>query len=603
MTAISTAIYGGGPFYTGGQPLMDELKASGFTTVVVWGPSVTPDGDLTMLPGPIVSQGQYVGDADWPGQLASLKQGATSVDKVRFMMGGWGVGSFPYIQSLIRSQGTGPESILYRNFAAMKAAIPALDGIDFDDETVYDPNTTIPFARMLHQLGYEVTFCPYTQQDFWIDCLAELNQEMPGLVSGFNLQCYSGGQGNDPGQWIAAIAAKMGPDFPAASLVYPGLWCRNGDGCASGSCPADITSQFAAWRCDGIQGGFIWLWDDIQKCASSGACGAGAPMDAAAYSAAIVAGLTGGETDVAHQGSAARRAGQGGTMTAIYGGGPFYSGGPAVIADLKASGFTTIVAWALHVSATGDLIFNDPTIVSGGNYVGDPGWPGLLAELKQGQTSVNRLVFSIGGWGVGDFPNIQALIQSQGTGPGSILYRNFAALKEAIPTLDAIDLDDETLYDEATTVAFSRMLGALGYNVTFCPYASPDFWTGCLAEIESQSPGLVTGFNLQCYAGGSGNQPQQWIDAIASAMPPGFPASGFVYPGLWCRNGPGCASGTCPAGVTAEFRDWQPSGIQGGFVWLYDDLQKCEDSGVCSGPMGSAAYASAIAQGLAARSG
>lgn len=286
--------------------------------------------------------------------------------------------------------------------------------------------------------------------------------------------------------------------------------------------------------------------------------------------------------------------------TAIYGGGPFYSGGTPVIDDLKGSGFTTVVAWALHVSPTGDLIFNDPTIVSGGQYVGESDWPELLANLKRGETSVNRLLFSIGGWGVGDFPNIQALIQSQGTGPDSILYRNFQALKEAIPTIDGIDLDDETLYDQSTTVQFSQMLNTLGYEVTFCPYTMTDFWVDCLYALNSQTPGLVTGFNLQCYAGGGGNTPQPWIDAIAQRMGSGFPAASFVYPGLWCRNGDGCAAGECPGDISSQFASWKSSGIQGGFIWLYDDIQKCEGSGACGSDvsMNAAAYANAIVQGL-----
>ena len=52
--------------------------------------------------------------------------------------------------------------------------------------------------------------------------------------------------------------------------------------------------------------------------------------------------------------------------SAIYGGGQFYSLGSTVIDDLKGSGFTTVVAWAVHVHHKGGLIFNDPHIVSGG---------------------------------------------------------------------------------------------------------------------------------------------------------------------------------------------------------------------------------------------
>ncbi len=282
----------------------------------------------------------------------------------------------------------------------------------------------------------------------------------------------------------------------------------------------------------------------------------------------------------------------------IYGGGPFYSGGSTVIADLKASDFTSVVAWALHVNSNGDLIFNSPTIVTNGDYVGDPGWPAQLNDLKQGG-SVTQLLFSVGGWGVSDFPNIQKLIQTQGTGPDSILYKNFSALKQALP-VDAIDFDDETLYDQDTTVQFSQMLAELGYHVTFCPYTNIDFWVNCLYALNSETPDLVTAFNLQCYAGGSYNRNnlQPWIDAIQDKMGSGFEAAGFINPGLWCRNGSGCVSGDCPDSVESQFAIYKSQGIKGGFIWLYDDLQKCENSGACSGTMGSKAYADAIISGL-----
>jgi hypothetical protein len=282
---------------------------------------------------------------------------------------------------------------------------------------------------------------------------------------------------------------------------------------------------------------------------------------------------------------------------AIYGGGPFYSGGQAVVDDLKGSGFTTVIAWSVHVSTNGDLVYNDPTIVSKGQYVGDSGWPGLLANLKQGG-SVNRLLFSVGSGGVEDFHHIQNLINTEGTGPGSILYQNFKALKDAIPDIDAIDLDDEDLNDSATTVAFSRMLHTIGYEVTFCPYTNTDFWVGCLHTLNSKTPNLVTAFNLQCYAGGEGNHPQDWIDAIAARMGSGFDAKGFVYPGLWSADGGSCDNINCPDDIASQFANWKSTGVQGGFMWLYDDIQKCEGTQTCSPPANTAGYAHAIINGL-----
>jgi hypothetical protein len=299
-------------------------------------------------------------------------------------------------------------------------------------------------------------------------------------------------------------------------------------------------------------------------------------------------------------------------VAAIYGGGPFYPKDPhgnptplpAVIADLKASGFTTVVEWGLQLSAAtsgptvGDLQLNE-VIVSNGEYVGDPSWPASLASLMEGETSVNRLLFSVLGYNGGTFPTIQRLIREQGTGPTSILYRNFAALKAAIPTIEGIDLDDESLLDQPTTVAFSLMLGRIGFNVTFCPFGSTDFWVGCLAEIEAQAPGLVTAFNLQCYSGGTGQDPLAWAKAISDRMGWSLQrAAAYVIPGLWCRHGDGCDEDSCPSDVLNTFKGWQSGGIQGGFIWLYDDIQKCENSGTCGGPMGSAVYAGAIIAGL-----
>ena len=285
---------------------------------------------------------------------------------------------------------------------------------------------------------------------------------------------------------------------------------------------------------------------------------------------------------------------------AIYADGRLYGGGAAVIEDLKASGFNSVVAWALHVHTNGDLWFNDEAIVTGGTYSGAAGWPALLASLKQGQTSVNRLSFSVGGWGVGDFPNIQALLANGGGKPGGTLYESFAALKQAVPEIDAIDLDDETLYDTATTVGFCQMLAQLGFQVTFCPYQQPPFWTGCLAQLEQSNPGLVTAFNLQCYAGGIYNSPAEWISQISAAMGSRFPAAAMVVPGLWCSNGPDCLQGQCPDSIQTSFQQYKTEQVGGGFIWVLGDIEKCDGSNACGAgvAMGTAAYAAAILNGL-----
>jgi hypothetical protein len=45
---------------------------------------------------------------------------------------------------------------------------------------------------------------------------------------------------------------------------------------------------------------------------------------------------------------------------------------------------------------------------------------------------------------VGDWRDVTALVNAQGTGTDSILYKNFAALRRP-SALDALDFDDEQL--------------------------------------------------------------------------------------------------------------------------------------------------------------
>ena len=253
------------------------------------------------------------------------------------------------------------------------------------------------------------------------------------------------------------------------------------------------------------------------------------------------------------------------THSAIFVGGPIYSGDHPnvqnVVNDLKSSGFTRVICWSVHIGANGDLIYNGPTFVSNGAYVGPVDWPGYLGQLKKAPTSVTSLAFSIGAWGTPDFTNIAALIKTQGTGPTSILYKNFLALKQAVPSIDTIDFDNEDNYDQNATVQFSLMLGKLGYKVTFCPYTYQSYWINCLSAVNKQSPGLVTAFNLQCYEGGAFNDPADWQNAIA-----GVGESIPVYPGLELPN-------VSALQAEDQYASWASEGVSGGFYWIYDGIE------------------------------
>jgi hypothetical protein len=244
--------------------------------------------------------------------------------------------------------------------------------------------------------------------------------------------------------------------------------------------------------------------------------------------------------------------------TGIFGGGPFYKNAAANITEIENSGFTEAIVWSVEVSSTGDLNFNGEfPLTSGGVYVGNathPDFPGNMALLKQG--TVKRVTFSIGSSNYGDWEDITNLVNTQGTGPTSILYKDFQALKAAIPALDAIDFDDENSFNSPTTISFGVMLGQLGYHVMPDAFDDSSYWTNVVSQINSQLPGTADGVHLQAYAGGAGNNP--CVGWNFGSVP--------VFPGLWDQD-------DTPSQVQSIMTGWHNQcGIVGGFMWLYDDF-------------------------------
>jgi hypothetical protein len=244
--------------------------------------------------------------------------------------------------------------------------------------------------------------------------------------------------------------------------------------------------------------------------------------------------------------------------TGIFGGGPLYKHVQSNITEIQNSGFNEVIVWSVEVKPNGDLNFNGEfPLTSNGVYIGNQTFPNFvsdLAAMKQG--TVKRITFSIGSSNLGDWQDITDLVNSQGTGPDSILFRDFQALKAAIPSLDAIDFDDENSQDLSSTVAFAVMLGKLGYHVTPDAFNNSSYWTSVVSEVNNQLPGTIDGVHLQAYAGGQGNSPcSGWNFGNVP-----------VFPGLWDRN-------DTPSEVQLQMNDWHAQcGILGGFLWLYDDI-------------------------------
>ena len=256
----------------------------------------------------------------------------------------------------------------------------------------------------------------------------------------------------------------------------------------------------------------------------------------------------------------------------LFTGGPIYKKSSTTINDLKTSGFNTVIAWLVHINKNGDLNLNmEFLLAQDGQYVGQSTWPNFqndITDLKQSPTSVSRFELSLGSSEGGTFESVTHLVNLQGTGPDSILYKNFAALKKAIPEIDAINYDDEHNYQVDSTVKLSAMLSGLGFKVTLCPYENESFWTDVASQTNSQKPDTIDSVYLQCYAGGGGNNPCNWNFS-------GIP----VYSGLWCKHGNDCAAGNSPDEVENQLNDWKNQcNITGGWMWLYDDMLNCTEA-------------------------
>jgi hypothetical protein len=263
----------------------------------------------------------------------------------------------------------------------------------------------------------------------------------------------------------------------------------------------------------------------------------------------------------------------------ILGGGPVYKHVPANIKELKKAGFSELIVWSVEVNAAGDLNLNGEfPLTSNGKYIGDQTYPKFAHDLKSIKSGkVKRITLSIGSSNFGDFEDIKALVDSQGTGKKSILYKDFAAIAAALP-VDAIDFDDENGYDSESTVKFAVMLGKLGFHVTMNPYTNNSYWTSVVSQINTQTPGLVDGIHLQNFAGGASNNPCTNWDF--GSVP--------VFPGL--SDQASAPPLSTPATAETRLKTWHGQcGITGAWLWIFDQI---------AGTDQPAAYAKAMKKGV-----
>ncbi|MBQ7460649.1 MAG: hypothetical protein IJS63_00135 [Bacteroidaceae bacterium] len=249
-------------------------------------------------------------------------------------------------------------------------------------------------------------------------------------------------------------------------------------------------------------------------------------------------------------------------VSGVYVGGHIRRERPGTITTLRNSGFTYVILFNVHVDPDGTLKTDGETICKDGVYVfqqTQPYYQQDVKNLKTQPTSISRVEICIGGWGNNSYGNIKNLVNSQGTGSSSILYKNFKALIEAVPEIDAVNNDQEQDYDVASAAKFHVMMYNLGYKTTFAPYTNKSYWQQLNNEIRKTKPKAVDRVMVQCYDGGAGN-----VNNVGS----------WTFTGVTERHA-GLLNYSNDWSVEKnmeQFQKWKDDGVAtGGFVWVYND--------------------------------
>ncbi len=281
--------------------------------------------------------------------------------------------------------------------------------------------------------------------------------------------------------------------------------------------------------------------------------------------------------------------------TAAYASGIMYPPNltPALSSILKKSGIETVILFAFHVNTEGDITFNDPpTLIaydkktSKSAYQGNAQWPAQLQDLIGPGSTITQIEGCIGGYTTNDFLHIKSIYDSNGKSfANTPLQSNFKLFRSTFPMITLIDMDvegpDDGNYDSASFIAFCQMLIGLGFGITFCPYENQDYWTGALSALTKSNPGAVKWWNLQCYAGGAGNDADTWAGYITAALP-GFKTNGYILVSDWSRfyNTQDQAwEGDCVPAFELQMKHSKgEKSVGGGFLWNVDQVQGYADA-------------------------
>ncbi len=281
MDGPNIAMYAGDPLgpaqFDGNLP---GVKAAGWTTVILSFLHVSdqrsnkPDGSILFFNEiPFIEDQRILPPfTAWNASLAQLKQSG-AISKLYFSIGGGPpVVDFTTIQRIYSDNGNSfDKTLLLKNLVWLRNSFPMIDGIDMDCEESYDQPSFVAFCKLVHDIGFEITFCPWERPDFWIGSLQQIRGSAWGAnaVRWFNLQSYAfnpNGPLPIPGVWADLITDRM-PGFNTNGFILAGAWARSKNGTTGSwekACPGQVEDTLKNFKQSGhgsLGGGFIWNMD------------------------------------------------------------------------------------------------------------------------------------------------------------------------------------------------------------------------------------------------------------------------------------------------------------------------------------------------------
>ena len=182
MSTSNIAAFAEGVMYPPSlSPLIPSLQQAGWTTLILGLFHIDSSGNIGFNNKMIIENGSYTGDTGWPGQISQLLGGSSQITLIEASIGGGGVQDFQNIQNIYQNNNKSfAGTLLQRNFQVFHQTFPIITLIDMDCEEAYDQPSFVGFCEMLIQMGYGITFCPYTRDTFWTGSLAAIQQQHPG---------------------------------------------------------------------------------------------------------------------------------------------------------------------------------------------------------------------------------------------------------------------------------------------------------------------------------------------------------------------------------------------------------------------------------------